>query len=165
MNDHELRRLTGMITLRLWLVLLVVGAVGAGMAWVGIGIGMALLTLAVLILPIAVVATVAFRFTTPRPRPRPLAPLGRHRPHRRRAGVAAHPVGPGRNDRRHHLRRGHLARRRRTHRDRGRRRPAQLRPRACNALHPENLEQGCCSPHPLGVHDLAPSTHAGCPSA
>lgn len=67
MNDHELRRLTGMITFRLWLVLLVVGAVGAGMAWVGIGIGMALLTLAVLILPIAVVATVAFASRRPAP--------------------------------------------------------------------------------------------------
>lgn len=65
MNDHELRRLTGMITLRLWLVLLVVGAVGAGMAWVGIG--MALLALAVLILPIAVVATVAFASRRPAP--------------------------------------------------------------------------------------------------
>ena len=67
MNDHELRRLTGMITLRLWLVLLVVGAVGAGMAWVGIGIGMALLTLAVLILPIAVVATLGWAFRRPAP--------------------------------------------------------------------------------------------------
>ena len=67
MNDHELRRLTGMITLRLWLVLLVVGAVGAGMAWVGVGIGMALLTLAVLILPIAVVSTLGWALRRPAP--------------------------------------------------------------------------------------------------
>ena len=67
MNDHELRRLTGMITLRLWVVLIVVGGIGAGMARVGIGIGMALLTLAVLILPIAVVATLGWVSRRPAP--------------------------------------------------------------------------------------------------
>lgn len=52
-------RLTGPIALRLWIVVLVVGAAGLGLLWLGTGFGMVLATIAILAAPVALVATVA----------------------------------------------------------------------------------------------------------
>ncbi|MDO5669387.1 MAG: hypothetical protein Q4G50_05240 [Corynebacterium sp.] len=56
----DTRRLTGPIALRLWAVVVVVGAAGAGLLWLGVGLGMALVTIAVLSAPLALVTTVAW---------------------------------------------------------------------------------------------------------
>ncbi|MDO5512041.1 hypothetical protein [Corynebacterium sp.] len=56
----DTRRLTGPIALRLWIVVIVLGAAGAGLLWLGVGFGMALVTIAVLSAPLAVVASVAW---------------------------------------------------------------------------------------------------------
>jgi len=61
----DTRRLTGPIALRLWAVVLVVGAAGVGLLWLGVGLGMALVTIAVLSAPLAMVATVAFACRRP----------------------------------------------------------------------------------------------------
>ena len=67
MDEAELRRLTGMITARMWAVVLVLGLLGAGLMSVGIPlqIGAALLTLAVLVAPPAVIASVAWLVRAP----------------------------------------------------------------------------------------------------
>ncbi|MFC6147639.1 hypothetical protein [Corynebacterium nasicanis] len=73
----DTRRLTGLIALRLWAVVLVVGAAAAGLLWLGVGFGMALATIAVLSAPIALVASVAFACRRPAPTlPRWLTWLG-----------------------------------------------------------------------------------------
>lgn len=73
----DTRRLTGPIALRLWVVVLAVGAAGVGLLWLGVGLGMALVTIAVLSAPLALVATVAFAFRRPaRVLPRWLLRLG-----------------------------------------------------------------------------------------
>lgn len=63
----DLRRLTGQIALRLWLVVLVVGAAGLALLWLGVGFGMALTTIAILAAPVAVVVTMAFALRRPAP--------------------------------------------------------------------------------------------------
>ena len=62
-NGMDLRRLTGQIALRLWLVVLVVGAAGLALLWLGVGFGMALTTIAILAAPV----TMAFALRRPAP--------------------------------------------------------------------------------------------------
>lgn len=65
MDAPGLRRLTGMITLRLWLVAVVVGAVGIGLYYLHMSLGPVLVTLATLIVPLAVVFTLAWILRCP----------------------------------------------------------------------------------------------------
>lgn len=67
MNGMDLRRLTGQIALRLWLVVLVVGTAGLALLWLGVGFGMALATIAILAAPVAVVVTLAAALWRPAP--------------------------------------------------------------------------------------------------
>lgn len=60
MNTTLTRQLTGHIALRLWLVVVLVGAAGLGLMWLGVRLGLALATIAILAAPIAVVSTVAW---------------------------------------------------------------------------------------------------------
>lgn len=77
MDAPGLRRLTRMITIRLWLVVVVVGAVGIGFYYLQMSLGPVLVTLAVLIVPLAVVFTLAWILRRPANQvPRWLAWLG-----------------------------------------------------------------------------------------
>ncbi|QGU05565.1 hypothetical protein [Corynebacterium comes] len=77
MEIAALRRLTGMIADRLWLVAFVLGAVGGGLVWLGVRLGLALVTIAILIVPVAVVAVFARLLRQPADRiPRWLTVLG-----------------------------------------------------------------------------------------
>lgn len=64
--DHKvLVRLTGMITLRLWVAALVTGALGGGLVLLGVRLGLALVTMGVLLVPVAVVTTCAWILRRP----------------------------------------------------------------------------------------------------
>lgn len=77
MDPTTLRRLTGMIAARLWLVAVLAAALGGLLVWLGVRFGLALATIAVLVAPIAVVTTFARLLRQPANRvPRWLAALG-----------------------------------------------------------------------------------------
>jgi drug/metabolite transporter superfamily protein YnfA len=58
-DRRALVRLTGMITLRLWVTALVTGLLGGGLVWLGARPGLALMTVGALLVPVAVVTTLA----------------------------------------------------------------------------------------------------------
>lgn len=65
MEHDVLVRLTGMITLRLWVAALVTGLFGAGLVLLGVSLGLALVTMGVLLVPVTVVTTCAWLLRRP----------------------------------------------------------------------------------------------------